>query len=135
MYVNQEQVLGWVLDWLVVVILVLWDGLGLNWLCIIVLVMIEFGCMVCENGFGGMDYGIGGVMLMVGGVIWGGCVYGDWLGLGEGQFYVDCDLMFMCDICVYVVWVMCGLFGVDCDMLECSIFLGLDLGGDLKMLV
>lgn len=34
--------------------------------------MIEFGWIVWENGMKGMDYGIGGMMIVVGGVVCGG---------------------------------------------------------------
>lgn len=45
-------------------------------------VMTEFGRRVAQNGSGGLDHGFGCVMLVVGGHVNGGKVYGDWLGLG-----------------------------------------------------
>ncbi|MTH64418.1 DUF1501 domain-containing protein [Paracoccus shanxieyensis] len=133
-HANQEQALGRALDRLAAAILALRDGLGPNWSRTTVLAMTEFGRTVRENGSGGTDHGTGGAMLMAGGAIRGGRAYGDWPGLGEGQLYADRDLMPTRDIRAYAAWAMRGLFGADRDMLERSIFPGLDLGGDPKML-
>lgn len=43
--------------------------------------VIEFGWMVSGNGIWGMDYGIGGVVFVFGGVVFGGYVIVEWLGL------------------------------------------------------
>ena len=77
---------------------------------------------------------IAGALIMAGGAIRGGRAYGDWPGLGEGQLYADRDLMPTRDVRAYAAWAMRGLFGAEPDVLERSIFPGLDLGGDPKML-
>ena len=126
----QEAVLGRALDRLSAAILALRDGLGANWRRTTVLAMPEFGRTVRENGSAGTDHGTGGVMLMAGGAIRGGRAYGDWPGLGEGQLYADRDLMPTRDVRAYAGWAMRGLFDTSPDLLEKTIFPGLDLGAD-----
>lgn len=48
-------------------------------------VMTEFGRRVHENNGLGTDHGRGGVMMVLGGGVKGGKVYGDWPGLKEDQ--------------------------------------------------
>ncbi len=129
-HAKQPQVLGRALDRLAAAILALKQGLGPNWDRTTVLAMTEFGRTVRENGSGGTDHGTGGALIMSGGAIKGGRAYGDWPGLGEGQLYADRDLMPTRDIRAYAAWAMRGLFGTQADVLERSIFPGLDLGGD-----
>ena len=129
-HAKQPQVLGRALDRLAAAILALRDGRGPNWARTTVLAMTEFGRTVRENGSGGTDHGTGGALIMSGGAIKGGRAYGDWPGLGEGQLYADRDLMPTRDIRAYAAWAMRGLFGTQADVLERSIFPGLDLGGD-----
>lgn len=45
----------------------------------------EFGRRVLENGNAGLDHGYGNVMLLLGGGVKGGSVYGRWPGLEEDQ--------------------------------------------------
>ena len=129
-HAKQPQVLGRALDRLAAAILALKQGLGPNWDRTTVLAMTEFGRTVRENGSGGTDHGTGGALIMSGGAIKGGRAYGNWPGLGEGQLYADRDLMPTRDIRAYAAWAMRGLFGTQADVLERSIFPGLDLGGD-----
>jgi uncharacterized protein (DUF1501 family) len=49
----------------------------------IIVVMSEFGRTFRENGNGGTDHGHGNVMMVLGGPITGGQVYGEWPGLQE----------------------------------------------------
>lgn len=133
-HANQPVILGRALDRLAASILALKQGLGPNWRKTTVLAVTEFGRTVRENGSGGTDHGTGGAMIMAGGAIKGGRAYGDWPGLGEGQLYADRDLMPTRDIRAYSAWAMRGLFGTEQDLLERSIFPGLDLGSDPRML-
>jgi uncharacterized protein (DUF1501 family) len=66
--------------------------LGARFERVVVLVMTEFGRMVAENGTGGTDHGAGGVMLVLGGPVRGGRVYGDFLGLSRDALYEGRDL-------------------------------------------
>ncbi|HRO13850.1 MAG TPA: DUF1501 domain-containing protein [Paracoccus sp. (in: a-proteobacteria)] len=129
-HARQPQVLARSLGTLCDAIIALRDGLGPNWAHTTVLAMTEFGRTARENGSGGTDHGTGGAMLMAGGAVRGGRVYGDWPGLGEGQLYQDRDLMPTRDVRAYAGWAMRGLFGTDARMIERTIFPGLDLGTD-----
>ena len=57
-----------------------------------VVVMSEFGRSFQENASRGTDHGHGNVMLVVGGAVNGGVVYGDWPGLSTEQLYDRRDL-------------------------------------------
>ena len=59
---------------------------------IVVLTMSEFGRAVSENGNRGTDHGHGNAMMLVGGSVRGGRVYGKWPGLDVGQRYEGRDL-------------------------------------------
>jgi uncharacterized protein (DUF1501 family) len=58
----------------------------------VVLTMSEFGRAVNENGNRGTDHGHGNAMLVIGGGVRGGKVYGRWPGLAAGQRYDGRDL-------------------------------------------
>ncbi|MFP3855036.1 MAG: DUF1501 domain-containing protein, partial [Anaerolineales bacterium] len=57
-----------------------------------VVVMSEFGRRVAENASLGTDHGHGGAMLLMGGGLRGGKVYGQWPGLEQGQLFGPGDL-------------------------------------------
>lgn len=57
-----------------------------------VLVMSEFGRRLKGNRSGGTDHGYGGVMLVLGGGIRGGTMYGQWNGLATEQLDNGVDL-------------------------------------------
>jgi uncharacterized protein (DUF1501 family) len=59
---------------------------------VVVLTMSEFGRTLRENGDGGTDHGHGSFMLVLGGAVKGGRVYGDWPGLGPDRLYENRDL-------------------------------------------
>jgi uncharacterized protein (DUF1501 family) len=59
---------------------------------IVVVTMSEFGRTAAENGSGGTDHGHGGVMMVLGGPIRGGTVYGRWPGLEPEQLFEARDL-------------------------------------------
>jgi len=58
----------------------------------VVLTMSEFGRAVNENGNGGTDHGHGNAMMVVGGGVRGGRVYGKWPGLAIDRRYEGRDL-------------------------------------------
>ncbi|HEY7292773.1 MAG TPA: DUF1501 domain-containing protein [Vicinamibacterales bacterium] len=63
----------------------------------IVLTMSEFGRAVHENGNRGTDHGHGNVMLVIGGGVRGGKVYGRWPGLSADRRYDGRDLAITTD--------------------------------------
>jgi len=109
--------------------------LGKNWSKTTVLAMTEFGRTARENGSRGTDHGTGGLMVMAGGAIRGGKIYGDWPGLGESDLYQNRDLLPTSDVRSYAAFAMRGLFGLDQTLLERTIFPGLDMGADPGILL
>ena len=59
---------------------------------VMVLTMSEFGRTVAENGNRGTDHGHGNAMMVIGGGVRGGKVYGTWPGLAREQRYEGRDL-------------------------------------------
>jgi uncharacterized protein (DUF1501 family) len=57
-----------------------------------VVTMSEFGRTVEENGTGGTDHGHGSLMMLLGGPVQGGKVYGEWPGLEKEQLFEGRDL-------------------------------------------
>ncbi|MFC2970467.1 DUF1501 domain-containing protein [Acidimangrovimonas pyrenivorans] len=109
-------------------------GLGPVWDKTTVLAMTEFGRTARENGTRGTDHGTGGAMIMAGGALRGGKVYGTWPGLTEADLFERRDLMPTADVRSYAAWAMRGLYGFDKHLLETTVFPGLDMGGDPKII-
>jgi len=59
---------------------------------IVLVSMSEFGRTAKEDGTGGTDHGHGNVMMILGGPVRGGKVYGRWPGLEPEQLYEQRDL-------------------------------------------
>jgi uncharacterized protein (DUF1501 family) len=59
---------------------------------VVIVTMSEFGRTAAENGTGGTDHGHGGVMMVIGGPVKGGMVYGTWPGLEPEQLFEGRDL-------------------------------------------
>ena len=59
---------------------------------VVILTMSEFGRAVAENGNRGTDHGHGNAMLIIGGGVRGGRVYGRWPGLAAEQRHEGRDL-------------------------------------------
>ncbi len=109
-------------------ILTLRQKLGSNWSRTSVLAITEFGRTVRENGSGGTDHGTGGAMLMAGGAIKGGRVYGKWPGLGELNLYQDRDLNPTTDVRAFAAWALRDMFSLQRSAIETIVFPGLDMG-------
>jgi len=58
----------------------------------VILTMSEFGRAATENGNGGTDHGHGNAMMLIGGPVKGGRVYGKWPGLRPEQRFEARDL-------------------------------------------
>jgi uncharacterized protein (DUF1501 family) len=63
----------------------------------VILTMSEFGRAVAENGNRGTDHGHGNAMLVMGGGVRGGRVYGTWPGLAREQRFEGRDLAITTD--------------------------------------
>jgi uncharacterized protein (DUF1501 family) len=59
---------------------------------IVLVTMSEFGRTAQENGDNGTDHGHGSMMMVLGGKVHGGKVYGKWPGLEQEQLYEGRDL-------------------------------------------
>lgn len=117
------------------VILTLNRNLGAAiWSQTAVIAMTEFGRTARENGTGGTDHGTAGLMVMAGGVIRGGQVFGRWPGLGEQALYQGRDVMPTDDVRAPVAWIMRGMTGLPKSTLQKKVFPGLDMGLDPKIL-
>lgn len=97
--------------------------------------MTEFGRTARENGSGGTDHGTGGTMLLAGGSLRGGRVFGRWPGLGESDLYQGRDLMPTSDVREWAAWALRSGFGIDRALLESAIFPGLRMGDDPALLL
>ena len=64
---------------------------------VVVVTMSEFGRTVKENGNRGTDHGHGNAMLILGGPVKGGKVYGHWPGLEPDQLWEGRDLAITTD--------------------------------------
>lgn len=133
-HARQGPVIDRALQRLGTAILTLRADLGANWSRTTVLAMTEFGRTVRENGTGGTDHGTGGAMLVAGGNIRGGRAIGCWPGLAEGDLYAGRDLMPLRDIRAHAAWAMRDLFDIPRDVLERSVFPGLDMGENPRIL-
>ncbi|NNK16281.1 MAG: DUF1501 domain-containing protein [Sulfitobacter sp.] len=131
---RQDRALPRSLTALADTLLTLRSGLGPVWDKTAVVAMTEFGRTARENGTGGTDHGTAGLMLMAGGTVRGGRVYGRWPGLGSADLYDERDLMPTDDVRAPVAWIMRGMAGLSRATLEARIFPGLEMGSDANLL-
>ncbi|WP_295532227.1 DUF1501 domain-containing protein [uncultured Thioclava sp.] len=131
---NQRNVLAGRLSDLTGAILALKSGLGRDWGKTTVLAMTEFGRTARENGTAGTDHGTGGALIMAGGAIRGGRVYGHWPGLADHALFEQRDLMPTADVRAYAAWAMRGMFGFEKGLLESTVFPRLDMGDDPRII-
>ncbi|UWQ21351.1 DUF1501 domain-containing protein [Jannaschia sp. W003] len=113
---------------------VLRETLGPDWGNTAVLAVTEFGRTVAQNGTRGTDHGTGGAAILVGGALRGGRVWGDWPGLDGGDLVDGRDLRPTRDVRAYAAWLLAGQFGLDRATLEGTIFPGLEMGPDPRLL-
>jgi uncharacterized protein (DUF1501 family) len=79
---------------------------------VVILTMSEFGRAVVENGSRGTDHGHGNAMLVLGGSVRGGRVYGRWPGLSPEQRYEGRDLAVTTDFRTVFSEVLRGHLGL-----------------------
>ncbi|KIC12281.1 twin-arginine translocation pathway signal [Leisingera sp. ANG-M1] len=100
-----------------------------------IVAVTEFGRTVRENGTGGTDHGTGGAMMLAGGAVRGGRVFGDWPGLSEADLYDRRDLMPTGDVRRHLAWLLHGLAGAGRNGLETAVFPGVEMAGNPGLLL
>ncbi|MEM7241423.1 MAG: DUF1501 domain-containing protein [Pseudomonadota bacterium] len=105
------------------------QSMGAHWEKTTVIGVTEFGRTVRINGSGGSDHGTGGAMIMAGGAIKGGRVYGKWPGLRSRDLYENRDLMPTADLREYMALAIRDLFGINATTLERVVFPSLSMSG------
>ncbi|MDQ7072116.1 MAG: DUF1501 domain-containing protein [Rhodobacterales bacterium] len=134
-HARQTRPLGKALKTLSETILQLQAGLGPIWGKTTVVAVTEFGRTARLNGTKGTDHGTGGAMILAGGALRGGRVVGRWPGLAEADLYQRRDLMPTRDVRANLAWIMRGLFGLPVGVLEKTVFPGLDMGTDPRLIL
>ena len=79
---------------------------------VVILTMSEFGRAIAENGNRGTDHGHGNAMMVIGGGVRGGKVYGRWPGLAREQRYEGRDLAITTDFRAVFTEVVKGHLGL-----------------------
>jgi uncharacterized protein (DUF1501 family) len=97
---------------------------------IVLVTMSEFGRTAKEDGNGGTDHGHGNVMMVVGGPVHGGKVYGRWPGLAPEQLYEQRDLAVTTDFRDVLGELVSGFLGQKTS----QVFPGFDAGEPLGLL-
>jgi uncharacterized protein (DUF1501 family) len=98
---------------------------------IVLVTMSEFGRTVEENGNGGTDHGHGSFMMVVGGPVNGGKVYGQWPGLEKEQLFESRDLAVTTDFRTVLSELVQGHMGQS-DL--ATVFPGFQSGAPLGLL-
>jgi uncharacterized protein (DUF1501 family) len=98
---------------------------------IVLVTMSEFGRTVEENGNSGTDHGHGSMMMVLGGTVLGGKVYGKWPGLEKEQLYEGRDLAVTTDFRAVLSELVRGHLGQK-DL--SAVFPGFELAAPLGLL-
>ena len=98
---------------------------------VVIVTMSEFGRTVEENGDGGTDHGHGSMMMVLGGPVQGGKIYGKWPGLEKEQLFEGRDLAVTTDFRTVLSELVRGHLGQN-DM--SSVFPGFKPGASLGLL-
>jgi uncharacterized protein (DUF1501 family) len=98
---------------------------------VVIVTMSEFGRTVEENGNGGTDHGHGSLMMVLGGPVQGGKIYGAWPGLEREQLFEGRDLAVTTDFRTVLGELVQGHLGQS-DI--SSVFPGFKSGASLGLL-
>ncbi|MEM6898567.1 MAG: DUF1501 domain-containing protein [Pseudomonadota bacterium] len=96
--------------------------LGSHWHRTAVVICSEFGRTAAENGTRGTDHGTGGLMILAGGAVRGGSIYGDWPGLRQRDLYEGRDLAPANDVTSILKAVLRDHVGISRSALDSRIF-------------
>jgi uncharacterized protein (DUF1501 family) len=78
---------------------------------VVIVTMSEFGRTAAENGAAGTDHGHGSLMMVLGGPVQGGKIYGQWPGLDKEQLFESRDLAVTTDFRSVLGELVRGHFG------------------------
>jgi uncharacterized protein (DUF1501 family) len=78
---------------------------------VVIVTMSEFGRTAAENGAAGTDHGHGSLMMVLGGPVQGGKIYGAWPGLEKEQLFEGRDLAVTTDFRTVLGELVRGHFG------------------------
>ncbi len=95
-------------------------ALGPVWRRTVVIAVTEFGRTVAVNGNNGTDHGTASVLLVLGGAVKGGRLYGDWPGLD--QLADDRDLRVATDSRTVMKGILRDHLGLDAAALDATVF-------------
>jgi uncharacterized protein (DUF1501 family) len=98
---------------------------------VVIVTMSEFGRTVEENGAGGTDHGHGSMMMVLGGPVQGGKVYGEWPGLDKEKLFEGRDLAVTTDFRTVLSELVRGHLGQS-DLSQ--VFPGFKAGASLGLL-
>jgi uncharacterized protein (DUF1501 family) len=107
------------------------DDMGDRMEDIVLVTMSEFGRTVEENGNAGTDHGHGSMMMVLGGPVQGGKIYGKWPGLDKEQLYEGRDLAVTTDFRAVLSELVGGHLGQN-DL--SAVFPGFECGAPLGIL-
>lgn len=108
--------------------------LGPTWNNTAIAAITEFGRTARENGSFGTDHGTGGLMLLAGGAVRGGKVYGQWPGLNDADLYQQRDLTPTNDVRSYLSSMTRSLFGVGSNHMD-FVFPQLDSQANIEKII
>jgi uncharacterized protein (DUF1501 family) len=128
---NENQQLPGLLNQLSNAIAAFCQDLGDRMEDVVIVTMSEFGRTAEENGNGGTDHGHGSMMMVLGGPVAGGKVYGDWPGLEKEQLFEGRDLAVTTDFRTVLSELVRGHLGQS-DL--SSVFPGFKTGASLGLL-
>ncbi|MEM7660636.1 MAG: DUF1501 domain-containing protein [Pseudomonadota bacterium] len=100
------------------------NELGEHWGRTAVVICSEFGRTAGENGTRGTDHGTGGLMILAGGAIRGGAVYGDWPGLNTRDLYEGRDLAPANEVVAVLKSILEDHVGISRETLDTRVFDG-----------
>jgi uncharacterized protein (DUF1501 family) len=133
-HATQSRGLPKALERLTQAITTLHSDLGPIWDKTAVVAVTEFGRTARLNGTGGTDHGTAGAMIMAGGALSRAQIVTDWPGLSEADLYQRRDLYPTRDLRAHLAWMLRPLFGTGQSVLERTVFPGLDMGADPRLI-
>lgn len=100
------------------------QALGPEWAKTCVVICSEFGRTARENGTRGTDHGTGGLIILSGGAVRGGRIYGDWPGLKSSALHEGRDLAPANDVAAVLKGLLRDHIGLSRTQLDRQIFPG-----------